>query len=85
MSRVNAVELVAHGVKCDGINCDVLIPVRNTHSMPTGFYLDLVRVTYEGNQYATPEQLFFHDKTCMLATLEFSLSSLTTKTEVKRP
>lgn len=78
MGKVKAVELVAYGYKCDAAACEVLIPVRNESSpKPVGFYVTITRVTGIKNEYKTPEELFFHSKTCLLVAMNYQLSSLT--------
>jgi hypothetical protein len=81
MSRVKAVELVATGLQCDRVGCEVLTPTRNESSMSTpGFYFPaggLVRVTDHGNVRTNPEELFFHSKECLLDAMKWQLSSLT--------
>jgi hypothetical protein len=73
MARIEAVERVAHGLACDTNGCDVIVPVRNPTSKCEGYYVTVERVTEALNHYIT-EELFFHSKDCMLATLTYGLN-----------
>lgn len=77
MARIEAVERIAHAMVCDNTTCDVMVPMRGPTSKPTGYYVDLARVTDQNVWRKTPETLFFHNKDCMIDALQYQFSALT--------
>jgi hypothetical protein len=69
------VKTTSYGYRCD--NCDELIeaPSDRLEDRPTGYYLQVERITGTLNRYIS-EILFFHSKECLLNAMQFKLSHL---------
>lgn len=77
MARIEAVELVAYGLKCDNTHCDTLVPTRNSTSKVQGYYLaGFERVGDSGYSAKAKEELFFCSKECLVEAMKWQISRL---------
>jgi hypothetical protein len=78
MARIEAHEIVAHGLVCD--NCESITHVRNSTSKAPGYFISpggLTRVTHAKNVFTNINEYYFCDKTCLLNAMQFMLSNIT--------